>query len=174
MILLLIGCTGESPADSGELKQDSAVEITHSYFQGELPCREPATGEVVRVYDGDTITVRVADREERVRMIGIDSAEVSYDGDPSECWADAAKQHLFATLIGQSVGLGFAHECEDAYERTLAYVSMGEVFVNHAMVSEGWATVFPVAPNISYQGLFETAEAEALAGGLGIWGNCGR
>ena len=47
------------------------------------------TATVVRVIDGDTITVTIDDQEETVRYIGIDTPEPYRDGEPA-CYSKEA------------------------------------------------------------------------------------
>ena len=49
-----------------------------------------ATATVVRVIDGDTIDVRIAGRDERVRLIGIDTPETVKPEAPVECYGPEA------------------------------------------------------------------------------------
>ena len=71
-----------------------------SLAAGSSPCREPDYGQVLRVTDGDTITVLTGRGEERVRLIGIDAPEVDHDGRDDECWAEEAADFVDDTLQG--------------------------------------------------------------------------
>src|SRR4051812_50144816 len=50
----------------------------------------PLRGRVTRVIDGDTIKVRVGNRTETVRLIGIDTPETHRPDTPVECGGRAA------------------------------------------------------------------------------------
>src|ERR687886_510725 len=49
---------------------------------------------IVRVVDGDTVLVRLHGREERVRVIGIDTPESVKPGTPPECGSKAAARAM--------------------------------------------------------------------------------
>ena len=47
--------------------------------------------EVTRVYDGDTFMYMDSDGvEQKIRMLGVAAPEVASDGEPAECYGDAA------------------------------------------------------------------------------------
>src|ERR671931_710442 len=77
-------------------------------------------GQVVRVVDGDTIRVRLGDRTERVRYIGIDTPESVKPGTPVQCYAKAASVETDRLLDGRQVRLRFDAERRDRYGRLLA------------------------------------------------------
>jgi micrococcal nuclease len=74
------------------------------------------TGQVVKVVDGDTIHVRVGDRMERVRYIGVNAPEL---GQPGGREATEANRKL---VEGQPVNLELDIQDRDRYGRLLAYV----------------------------------------------------
>jgi endonuclease YncB( thermonuclease family) len=51
-------------------------------------------GEVVKVSDGDTITVRVNGREDRIRFCGIDAPEVGHEGRPGQLLGEESRERL--------------------------------------------------------------------------------
>ena len=126
---------------------------------------------VSRVMDGDTIEVSPAvGGATDVRLIGIDTPETV---DPSEgVEPHGPEASAFATeeLTGQSVGLEFGAERTDQYDRLLAYVYLGNEMFNEVLVAEGYAQAYPYKPNTEYEGTFASAQEEAKAAGLGIWG----
>jgi len=144
---------------------------------GSSPCRSPAYVTVEYVVDGDTIEVLSGRGAERVRLIGIDAAEVDHDGDWDECWAEEALAHVADLIEGATVWLTFDAECEDDYGRTLAYIHTrpgDQGFLQRVLLSEGWVTTFEVSPNNSFAGQFLQDEAAAMVAGAGLWGACGR
>lgn len=64
----------------------------------------------------------------------------------------------------------FGAEKTDQYDRLLAYVYAGEEMFNEVLVEEGYAQAYPYEPNTEYEDRFATAQDEAKASGLGIWG----
>jgi micrococcal nuclease len=132
------------------------------------PTQEAA---VVYVDDGDTIDVRLGDRVERVRYIGIDAPEIAHDGVGGERGGAAATELNARFVMGRRVGLELDQEIRDRYGRLLAYVWVGPVMVNLEMARQGYARALTIPPNVRYRRLFVRAEAEARAAGRGIWGS---
>ena len=90
---------------------------------------------MVDVTDGDTIRVRVRRREESVRYIGIDTPESVIPGERPECFGKRAARLQRRAGRGRGrVTLVFGAERRDRYGRLLAYVYLGERFVNAEIV----------------------------------------
>jgi endonuclease YncB( thermonuclease family) len=99
-----------------------------------LPGADPAqpfTGKVVKVADGDTITVLAGGARHRVRLAGIDAPE---KGQP---FGRRAWESLDATVCGKVVKV--AWKKRDRYGRILGEVYLGEYSVNLEMVRSGYA-----------------------------------
>src|SRR6266545_2629371 len=109
-------------------------------------------GDVVRVVDGDTIRVRVGDRTERVRYIGVDTPESVKPGTPVQCYAKRAAAANAALVAGQRVRLVGDVEHRDRYGRLLAYVyrEPDGAFVNALLVRDGYARTMMIAPNVAH------------------------
>src|SRR2546423_6498820 len=90
---------------------------------------QPATleGTVVRVVDGDTIHVRVADRVEKVRYIGVNTPEVHHPRKGEEPGGREATAVNRTLVDGRRVRLETDVRPRDRYGRLLAYVWVGEV-----------------------------------------------
>ncbi len=135
-----------------------------------------ATGTVERVIDGDTIVVRLGDREERVRYVGIDTPETVKPDTPVQCWGPAAhdlNERLLAAADGQ-VTLRFDRELRDRYGRLLAYVYRAQdgLFVNAQLVRAGAARTLPISPNTAHAGELAQLQSVASAADRGLWGGC--
>jgi micrococcal nuclease len=132
-------------------------------------------GEVVRIVDGDTLIVRLPGGDERVRLIGIDTPESVKPDSPVECYGHEAADRL-AVLIppGSPVELVRDVEPRDDYDRLLAYVFRrpDDLFVNLAMVADGFAGTLTIAPNTTFADDFDRAASAARASRLGLWGAC--
>ena len=142
------------------------------------PAEPPASGRdydeavtVSRVVDGDTIEVSPAiDSITDVRLIDIDTPEtVDPSGEIEPCGPEAS-DFAIEELTGESVELQFGTEKTDQYDRLLTYVYVGEEMFNEVLVEEGYAQAYPYEPNTEYEDRFATAQDEAKASGLGIWG----
>ncbi len=141
------------------------------------PAGEAAEGTatVVRVVDGDTLVVDIDGREERVRLIGIDTPESTDPRQPVECFGAEATARVEALLpAGTTVRLERDVEARDRYDRLLAYVfrQADDLFVNVAMVRDGFAEVLTIAPNVSYVGTFTDAARAARTDSRGLWSSC--
>jgi len=135
----------------------------------------PGTATVARVVDGDTIRVRIEGREERVRLVGIDTPESVKPGTPVQCFALAASARTKALLPkGSAVRLVRDVEERDRYGRLLAYVyrARDDLFVNLALAREGYAVVLTVPPNVAHADEFVAAARDAREHGRGLWSRC--
>jgi len=139
---------------------------------GRGPPPDDPTVPVRKVTDGDTIHVTYLGRDERVRLIGIDTPEVSWYGHPGECFGEEAGLFTLSRLEGRRVGLRFDVDARDRYGRLLAYVYLRDELFNLTLVRLGYATVDPVPPNTARAAEFASAEAEARAMGRGLWSAC--
>ncbi len=135
-----------------------------------------ANATVVRVVDGDTVVADVGGQEERVRLIGIDTPESVKKGSPVECFGKEAS-HRTAELLpeGTPVRLVLDVEERDRYERLLAYVYRASdgLFVNLALVTDGYAGLLTYPPNVAHTDDFRRAVTDARADGVGLWAACG-
>ncbi len=134
-----------------------------------------ANATVSRIVDGDTIVVRVDGTEERVRLIGIDTPESVDPRRPVMCFGKEAGAHIESLIPpGTPVRLERDVEARDRYDRLLAYVVRASdgVFVNLAMVADGYADQYTFPPNVAHTDAFRDAVAEARTEGRGLWSAC--
>lgn len=157
MLALLVGCSGDQPGRPGD-----AVE---------------ANATVTRIVDGDTIIARVDGVDERVRLIGIDTPESVDPRRPVMCFGKEASDHISSLLPeGTPIRLERDVEARDRFDRLLAYVYRADdgLFVNLAMVADGYANQATFPPNVAHVDTLRAAVAEARAEGLGLWSACER
>lgn len=130
---------------------------------------------VARVTDGDTIHVERNGHDETIRLIGIDTPETKKPNHPVECFGPEASARLTALLpVGTAVRLERDAEARDTYDRTLAYVYRDDgLFVNLAMVADGYAGTLAIAPNVAHAPELGDAARAARGQGTGLWGACG-
>ena len=129
---------------------------------------------VVRVVDGDTVHVRLADRVEKVRYIGIDTPETNHPTRGEEPGGRAATQVNSRLVADRAVRLEPDVQLRDRHGRLLAYVWVaradgGELMVNAELVRLGYAQVMTVPPNVRHAAMFRTLAAEAREQRRGLW-----
>ena len=125
------------------------------------------TGVTTHVVDGDTIDVRLENSEVvRVRYIGMNSPEIY----PTvECGGASSTARNHELVGGKTVTLVPGPGLYDTYGRRLAYVYVGDTFVNETLVAEGWAELMMIPPNTSYRDSFEILTTTARSKAAGIW-----
>ncbi|MBW2321013.1 MAG: thermonuclease family protein, partial [Deltaproteobacteria bacterium] len=111
------------------------------------------------VNDGDTIVL--ADGR-HVRYIGINSPEIDHENNKAELFGYEAKKYNKTLVLSKMVRLEFDKETHDRYGRTLAYVFLGNgVFVNNAMIEQGYAYCLSRRPNIKYDQVLLRSQRDA-------------
>lgn len=134
----------------------------------------PATATVVvsRVVDGDTVEVQLGGETEDVRYIGVDTPETVKPGAPVDCFGPQSSAFNHRLVEGRRVRLVLGEERRDVYGRLLAYVYLGDRFVNAELVRRGLARTLTIPPNDRYAARFERLEIAASRAGRGLWGAC--
>jgi len=128
----------------------------------------PQTGRVVEVVDGDTIKV-LLDSDGRVysvRYLGADAPDLS---DSTGIALQVMARNTELVYRRQAVLVRDVSD-SDLNGTLLRYVLVDGVFVNHRLVAEGWAEVSMSPPDTACLGTLLSAEQQAQAAGLGVWG----
>lgn len=113
-----------------------------------------------RVIDGDTIELEDGTR---VRYIGMDTPETD------QCFWEEATEENKKLVEGKKVKLETDVQKLDKYGRLLAYVFVGETFVNEELIRRGVAQVLTYPPNVKYTQNFVAAQKEAREKKTGFW-----
>jgi hypothetical protein len=92
---------------------------------------QPQVAKVTRVIDGDTLKLSTG---EEVRLIGVDTPETKHPRKPVEYFGKEASAFTKQLVEGKEVRLEFDVQRQDKYQRTLAYVYVGEMMVNAELV----------------------------------------
>jgi micrococcal nuclease len=132
---------------------------------------------VVRVIDGDTVDLRFGTRQERVRLIGIDTPETKKPNTPVQCFGPQASDFTKHALApGTPVIVKRDVQARDDYGRLLGYVYRvtDGLFINLELARQGYARPLTIAPNNSQASLFVRAAHDAEAANLGLWATCSR
>lgn len=136
----------------------------------ERPVSEPFVP-VIAVHDGDTVSLLIQKKQEKVRLIGIDAPELGQIP-----WGEEAKKHLENLLRSSEwkVRPEFDVEKRDQHGRTLAYLKTADGrFINSLMVRNGYALLYTFPPNVRYVQELRQAQEEAQSKRLGIWSRHG-
>ena len=146
-----------------------ASSFVQADFQSESWLVPPGLPEyqVIRVIDGDTILVRGLGK---IRYIGIDAPELRHPTKGEERFGFEAYEYNKKLLRDKLVKLEFDIERRDKYNRVLAYVYAGSIFVNANLVEAGYAKVMTVPPNVKYRKLFLYLQERAKKDRRGFWG----
>jgi len=133
------------------------------------------TARVERVVDGDTIIVTIDGARTRIRLIGVDTPETVKPGTPVQCYGPQASAFTKHALNGEDVRLEYDRDRTDRYGRTLAYVyrARDDLFVNLALVQQGYARALDIAPDHAHASELALAQKAAQTAKRGLWGACG-
>ena len=130
---------------------------------GTKPCQGLCA---TKVYDGDTIAL--SDGRD-VRLIGIDTPETVDPDKPVMCGGEDAHAYLEGLVLGKPVRLELGAEAVDDYDRTLAYVYIGDRMINKRIARKGYARYMTIAPNDKYAPTFERLVYAAMDKGQNLW-----
>jgi micrococcal nuclease len=131
---------------------------------------------VRRVVDGDTIVVEIENppsplrKEERVRLLGVDTPETVDPRRPVERFGKEASRLTKETLEKETVYLAFDWDLRDRYGRLLAYVYLGKGRCYNAMlIGLGYGHAYLQYP-FQFIEEFRDYEKTARTKKLGLWG----
>lgn len=145
----------------------TAVDPSHA-----APCPAERTTErvhVVHVTDGDT--VKLTDGR-RLRLIGINTPEISHDGSPSQPLAGHARSALVTLLDrnNRTLNLQYGKQPRDHYGRLLAHAWLDDgTNVSASLLEQGLATALVVPPNTRARACYATIESTARQEQRGLW-----
>ena len=123
---------------------------------------------VIKVHDGDTVTLMVNGKMRKTRLIGIDAPEMN-----QRPWGRQAKEHLIDIMnhTDWMVTMETDEVKQDKYGRALVYLwTNNNELINERMVLDGYAVLFTIKPNVRYRAAFSRAEKLARQEMKGIWG----
>ena len=127
--------------------------LSFSLFAGEI------AGRVVRIADGDTITILdAANSQHKIRLYGIDAPE------SHQAFGQRSKQHLSSLVFGRDVIVKYK-SC-DKYGRILGTVFADGKDVNLEMLKAGLAWHYK---RYDATPAYAQAEGAARAARLGLW-----
>lgn len=175
--------TAEANEEVGQIvlepsEGEGSVESEESDKKEDETASLSMLGEVIKVVDGDTVTVEISGVRETIRIIGINTPETVDPRKPVECYGQEASARAHELLDNQIVTLeGDETQGErDKYDRLLRYVflSNGSDF-GKQMISEGYAYEYTYSAPYKYQQDYKTSQSDAENAKRGLWadGACG-
>ena len=146
--------------DAGWRKASDALDKIGSAKDGFPASGVDLTGRVVRVADGDTLSVLDnSNTQHKIRLYGIDTPE------RDQPHGKASRKALSALVAGQTVGIVVVET--DKYDRTVGTVYLGKRNINLAMVEGGHAWWYRY--HARHERPLEAAESEARKQKRGLW-----
>jgi len=133
---------------------------------------------VLKVIDGDTLSISIDGAPTTVRLIGIDTPEVVDPRKPVECFGIEASNKAKAILTNARIRIE-TDESQDRYDkygRLLAYVFLSDgTNFNKLMIADGFAHEYTYNTPYKYQKEFKAAESTAQRAQKGLWASdaCG-
>ncbi len=126
---------------------------------------DPLTGKVIKVVDGDSITVLDStNTQHRIRLQGIDAPE------RKQAFGNASRKHPASLVAGKQVTVKW--DKRDRYRRIVGFVIVDGEDVNFAQVKAGTAWFYRYYQNelsLENRKLYAQAEDEPRANKGGLW-----
>lgn len=124
----------------------------------------------IEVTDGDTFKVLLDGKEEKVRLLLVDTPESVKQGTPVQPFAKEASNFTLAQLKKGNLTLELDVSERDKYGRLLAYAWVGDKMLNELLLEKGYARVaYIYPPNVKHVDQFKMIQVKAQESGLGIW-----
>ena len=114
------------------------------------------SAKVIKISDGDTITVLSGKEQTKVRLYGIDAPEKKQD------YGQRSKQFLASLIAGQVVEV--EPKGKDRYKRTLGIIHHKGQDINAQMVLNGYAWAY-----VKYSRIYVDQEKTARENNRGLW-----
>jgi len=127
---------------------------------------------VVKIVDGDELSVTMGEARFIVRILGIWSFDATANDTLTQAQGKSAVNYLEAALLNRDVELVFDRFQKDSSKRVLAYVQANNTDIGYDMVSKGICLVYTKYPFPRME-RYLAAEALAGKGKLGLWSDTG-
>lgn len=124
---------------------------------------------VTRVAEGDLIYAELGGRIETIRYLGINVPVIEHPARGREPYASVVRERNRQLVDGRWIQLAFEREPRDEHGRLKAYVWVGDVFVNAALLHYGYAEAAPPAADMRYAAYFKDLENDARSARRGLW-----
>lgn len=128
---------------------------------------------VTKVVDGDTIEVRINNKQEKIRIIGINTPESVDPRRGVQCFGIDASNRAKEKLTGQTVVLQKdpSQSERDKYGRLLRFIWMnnGKTDFGASMIAEGYAYEYTYGTPHMHQERYQQLQKEAEQEKRGLW-----
>jgi endonuclease YncB( thermonuclease family) len=132
-------------------------------------------GVVVKVADGDTVTVNTEEGTKvKVRLYGIDAPETEKGNrrtgrvsKPGQPYGEEAYRAISEKVMGQRVRLDIMDI--DRYRRAVSVIWLDKRNINLEMVKDGWAWAYRQYLSRPYASVYMGAEERARSERRGLW-----
>lgn len=122
-----------------------------------------------RVVDGDTIVVEIDGKQEKVRLIGVDTPEKVHPSKPVEYFGKEASNFTKSIVEGKRIRLEYDWQKRDKYGRLLAYIYLEDgTFLNAEIIKQGYGFAYTKYP-FKYLEDFRKYERDARNNNRGLW-----
>ncbi|MFQ5414280.1 MAG: thermonuclease family protein [Phycisphaerae bacterium] len=165
-IVLIVGVAVAAVVVDRALRPPPAVDDQSRYHDRDF--------RVVRVVDGDTLDIDIADRDKpwtRIRFWGVDAPEVAKRGRAGAYFGEEARAFAERTVAGRTVHVVLSpRKTRGKYGRLLAYVFLerGGVMLNELLLERGFAYADRRFAH-HYMDEFRAIEGRARREGVGLW-----
>lgn len=165
-VLIVLDETGY--IDLEKYIDDTATTVTENDAYTNV--NELGEYKVVRVVDGDTFVVEFNGKDEKVRLIGVDTPEsVHADSSKNTKEGVLVSDYSKSKLTGKTVRLEFDVQERDKYGRLLAYVYIDDEMYNKHLLEIGYAKIATYPPNVKYVEDFKQIQEQARINKVGLW-----
>ena len=134
----------------------------------------PGYFRVLRVEDGDTITINMNGKEERVRFIGVDTPETQDPRKPVQCFGKAASEFTKQLIGNNPVRLESDQlsSNRDRYNRLLRYIYLPDGrLVQAEIIRQGYGFAYTSFPFTKSEE-FVSYQKDAREQNRGLWNSC--
>lgn len=163
----MTGCAAVAAHPNGEPPANDPGQLASIAVPGDAEGPFP----VVRVADGDTLSIRKNEQTVKLRLIGLDTPESVDPRKPMQCFGIEASNRAKEALTGKQVMLQTdpSQDTFDRYGRLLAYVWVDGRLFQFDQIAQGFGYEYTYSDPYRYQSEFRAAEQYARNHELGLW-----
>lgn len=122
---------------------------------------------ITKIPDGDTLFI---EGKMRVRLIGVNTPEVSHRNSKEEIGGEVAREFLEEVIGDQTIRFELGEQPKDHFRRFLAHAYLPDgTNINALLVREGFAHATVRPPNLHLTDTYIALEKEARKAKKGMW-----